>query len=224
MTDLLLLAVVGAVVALDSVQVGQVMISRPIVVGPLSGAILGDVETGLWVGALTELVWISILPVGAYTPPDSTLATFAAVAAAVPWGGGAPAVAAGIAVGVPVGVVGRRVDMRLRHRMTRTSERVSAALEAGRIPPLGAEILSGCAGPAAKTFLLVLATGILARIAADPVRDLLARATVARGLATGVALLPAVGFAMVTDLLEFRLHARFFLGGALFAAVLWCLA
>ena len=73
MTELALLAGAGAVVSLDAVHVAQVMVSRPVVVGPLAGWILGDVVLGLHVGALVELVWISVLPIGPYTPPDATL-------------------------------------------------------------------------------------------------------------------------------------------------------
>ncbi|MDH4101024.1 MAG: PTS sugar transporter subunit IIC, partial [Nitrospirota bacterium] len=54
--------------------VGQFMISQPIVAAPLVGLALGDVQTGLILGALLELVWISDLPVGKFVPPDSTAA------------------------------------------------------------------------------------------------------------------------------------------------------
>ena len=224
MTDLLLLAGVGAILALDSVHLGQVMVSRPIVLGPVAGWVAGDLATGLWAGALTELVWIAILPIGPYTPPDASLATLAAVAAAIPWGGGPAAVAAGIALGVPVGILGRRCDVVLRRRLTRLSERIAADLEAGRIPSLAGAIVLGCAGAAAKTFFLVLGAGLSARLFAPEVREILARPAVGRGLAAGASLLPAVGLATVTDLLEFRLHARSFLFGAVVAAVAWLLA
>jgi PTS system mannose-specific IIC component len=229
MTEILLLAAVGAVLALDSVHVAQVMISRPVVVGPVAGWILGDAATGLWVGALVELVWISVLPIGPYTPPDATVATLAAVAAAVPWagpeGGGAPAaVAAGIVVGVPVGIAGRKADVLLRRRLTRASERILAELEAGRVPSPAPAVLEGLAGTAAKTFLLVLGVGLAAEAVAGPVRDLLGRPVVGRGLAAGAALLPAVGIATVTDLLEVRRHRRAYLLGAAVAAAAWVLA
>jgi mannose/fructose/N-acetylgalactosamine-specific phosphotransferase system component IIC len=59
--------------SLDITAVGQFMISRPIVVGPLAGAVLGAPGIGLAVGALVELIWIGDLPVGAHMPIDNTL-------------------------------------------------------------------------------------------------------------------------------------------------------
>lgn len=224
MTDILVLATAGALLSLDAVHVAQVMVSRPVVVGPVAGWILGDVATGLWAGALVELVWISVLPIGPYTPPDATVATLAAVAVAVPWGGGPAAVAAGIAVGVPVGIAGRKIDVALRRRLTRASERVVAALEAGRLPSTAPAILQGLAGTAAKTFLLVLAAGAAAEALAAPAAAFLGRPAVARGLAAGATLLPAVGIATVTDLLEIRLHRASYAAGLALAALAWFLA
>ncbi len=66
-------AFVMGLLSLDTTAVGQFMVSRPIVVGPLVGWMLGDVGLGLAVGALVELIWISDLPVGAHLPIDLTL-------------------------------------------------------------------------------------------------------------------------------------------------------
>jgi len=59
-----------AFLSLDVAAVGQFMICRPIVVGPLVGWVLGHPEVGLEMGALIELIWIGDLPVGAHLPMD----------------------------------------------------------------------------------------------------------------------------------------------------------
>lgn len=220
MTEILLAAAAAALLSLDSVHVGQVMVSRPVCVGPVVGWFLGDVSTGFVVGALVELVWISVLPIGPYTPPDSSVAAAVAVSLAIPWGGGAAAGAAGIAFGIPFGLAARRVDVRLRHSLTERSEAVSADLIAGRPAPLGEAVVFGLAGTAAKTLLLVLAAGLLGRIAAPVAEAILGIAGIARGLAWGAALLPFVGLAALTDLLEIRHHRVPFLLGAVAAAAL----
>jgi len=61
----LLLLAWGTLVGLDLVSVPQIMIARPIVAGPIAGALLGDVRTGLEVGVLFELFQYDVLPMGA---------------------------------------------------------------------------------------------------------------------------------------------------------------
>ena len=70
MPHLLLISSLLAVLSLDVAAVGQFMICRPIVVGPLVGWVLGHPEVGLEMGALIELIWIGDLPVGAHLPMD----------------------------------------------------------------------------------------------------------------------------------------------------------
>ena len=49
---------------------GTNMIQRPIVLGPLVGLILGDLQTGIVVGATLELAFLGQVSVGAYIPPN----------------------------------------------------------------------------------------------------------------------------------------------------------
>src|SRR2546422_4717781 len=51
----------------------------PIVAGPVAGAILGDLGTGLALGVLFELFQYDVLPVGATRYPEYGPATVAAV-------------------------------------------------------------------------------------------------------------------------------------------------
>ena len=53
---ILLVSLVGGILGMDRI-VMQAMLSRPIVSAPLVGWVLGDVYTGLIVGALFELFW-----------------------------------------------------------------------------------------------------------------------------------------------------------------------
>ena len=53
---------------------GMAMLSRPIVVAPLAGLLLGDVQTGLIVGASLESSFFGVFKNGKYTktePPHS---------------------------------------------------------------------------------------------------------------------------------------------------------
>ena len=84
---IVLLLLWGTVVALDLVSVPQAMLSRPLVVGAVAGWLVGDVETGLRIGAVLELFALDVLPIGAVRYPDYGPATVAAVAlsAGAPW-------------------------------------------------------------------------------------------------------------------------------------------
>lgn len=64
------LLVTGTVAGFDLVSGPQVLLARPIVVGALSGAILGDVPAGLLVGGTMELFALEVLPIGATRYPD----------------------------------------------------------------------------------------------------------------------------------------------------------
>jgi mannose/fructose/N-acetylgalactosamine-specific phosphotransferase system component IIC len=70
MTEWLELPALLGLLSLDVSAAGQFMISRPIVVGPLVGFLLGYPTLGLEMGALIEIIWIGDLPVGAHLPID----------------------------------------------------------------------------------------------------------------------------------------------------------
>ena len=99
-TQLFLLAW-GTLVGLDLVSVPQMMIARPLVAGPIAGAILGDVPIGLELGVLFELFQLDILPMGATRYPEYGPATVAAVSVAHAAGN----VAAGLGLGALVGLI-----------------------------------------------------------------------------------------------------------------------
>ncbi len=76
------ISVMMAFLSLDETAVGQFMVSRPIVTGPLVGWLIGRADIGLEMGALIELIWIGDLPVGAHLPLDLMMLTGTSVALA----------------------------------------------------------------------------------------------------------------------------------------------
>jgi len=69
------LSFAGALIYLDRTHALQMMISRPVVTGPIIGFLAGDVSMGLLMGAIIELLWIRDIPVGSFVPPDETILT-----------------------------------------------------------------------------------------------------------------------------------------------------
>lgn len=80
-----LLGILGGIGIWDSRVFGMCMLDRPLVLGPLVGLILGDLQTGIIIGASLELVMMGVVGIGSATPPDtvsgSILATVFAISA-----------------------------------------------------------------------------------------------------------------------------------------------
>ncbi len=71
-------SIIGGFLCLDRSCL-QIMISRPVVIAPLTGFCLGDLMTGLIIGAFTELLWIDKPQIGIYIPPNDSLISVAIV-------------------------------------------------------------------------------------------------------------------------------------------------
>lgn len=49
---------------------GTCLLSRPLVMGTLTGIVLGDVQTGVTLGATLELAFMGAFSIGASIPPE----------------------------------------------------------------------------------------------------------------------------------------------------------
>lgn len=81
----------------------QLQTTRPIITGPVVGMILGDLQTGLLVGAAVETMFLATVFVGTAVPPDTTMAAAIATTFAV-FAGGKTELA--ITTALPIAVVG----------------------------------------------------------------------------------------------------------------------
>lgn len=97
----ILLAVLAFVVAIDCNLEG-LFIFRPIIVCTLAGAILGDLKTGLVAGGLTELSFAGLTPVGGTVPPDAIMTSIMTVVLALTTG---QSVATSLAIAIPFGLL-----------------------------------------------------------------------------------------------------------------------
>ena len=81
---------------------GWQCISRPIVVAPIAGLILGDFKTGIMMGAALESVFMGISAIGGSVPADATTSSIIAVAFTLLTGAG---MEEGLAIAMPIGTV-----------------------------------------------------------------------------------------------------------------------
>ena len=113
--EIILTAFCGSLLCLDRVFI-QAMISRPVVIAPLMGLLLGNLYAGLIIGAIIELIWIDRLPIGTYIPPNDSLTAVLAVAIALisgsATGGVTPQIIAlAVILAIPFGSLAKQMDV-----------------------------------------------------------------------------------------------------------------
>ena len=86
---------------------GMAMLSRPIVVAPLAGLLLGDVQTGLIVGASLESIFMGVVNIGISSTAEPALAAGLATAFAINLGGNVGTI---IPIVFPLAVLGFTVN------------------------------------------------------------------------------------------------------------------
>lgn len=159
----------GTLVALDLVSVPQGMISRPLVAGTVAGALAGDVEAGLRIGALFELFALDVLPVGAVRYPDFGPATVGAVALGVgtPWQLG---LGVSVALGLVLAVLGGWSLQVVRRWNARAIQRRAAALAAGESSAIRWLQYGALGRDALRGFIVTLTGLVLASTIIESVR------------------------------------------------------
>jgi fructoselysine and glucoselysine-specific PTS system IIC component len=155
--DLLIVSLVGGFVAVDTTAAWQVMICRPIISGPLVGLLLGDLHTGLFMGALLELIWAGVVPVGAAVFPDSNVASAVAVAMAVGFQQTATPsyfmIFVSILYSVPVAYLGGKLIVFMRSKNALFMSRALRFAQDGNIRTVGHQNWFGVAHSFGRGFL-----------------------------------------------------------------------
>ena len=85
---------------------GMAMLSRPIVVAPLAGLLLGDVQTGLIVGASLESIFMGVVNIGGASAAEPGIATAVGTAFAIMLGKGSEVA---LTLALPIGILGLQI-------------------------------------------------------------------------------------------------------------------
>lgn len=114
---ILFISLVSGLLCLDRIFI-QTMISRPIIIAPVIGIILGNPYVGLIIGAILELFWIDRIPIGIYIPPNDSIAAALAASMAIMAGQSLGAVtkelmALSILIAIPFGMVAKKIDVKI---------------------------------------------------------------------------------------------------------------
>lgn len=87
---------------------GDMQLERPIVVGPLVGLVLGDLKTGLAIGASFELIFMGAQAIGGAVPPNIVIASVLGASFAITTGKG---IEAALVVAVPAALVATTFEL-----------------------------------------------------------------------------------------------------------------
>jgi mannose/fructose/N-acetylgalactosamine-specific phosphotransferase system component IIC len=214
------IALIGGLIGLDRTAVGQFMISQPIVVGPLTGWILGDPVAGIVIGAVLELIWVLDMPIGAFVPADATISAVSATAIAAlgsPGGPSLPVIGFSILLTAAMAPATMKADDIIRHWNSRLDDGLVSGpgLHPGR--SLVRAHLSGIPAFFLKSFVLYLVfvpAGIAAVSAFNHLPDRIHHA-----MTLFVNLLPLLGAALVVRKLSVRPVDLFLLSGFVMATL-----
>lgn len=103
MTSALLVAIWAGLCAID--DIGTQMLRRPLLIAPVVGLIMGNLQAGLMIGATLEVMWMGVGNVGAYSAPDMISGTCIGTALGIASGGTEVAVA----LAVPTSILAQQL-------------------------------------------------------------------------------------------------------------------
>ncbi len=190
---------------------GTSLLSRPLVMGTLTGIVLGDIQTGVTLGATLELAFMGAFSIGASIPPEMISGTVLGTAFTITTGAG-PETA--LTVGLPVAslvLIAKNVGMvfilpPFVHKADKYAAEGNMAGVARMHLFFGVNLIIGvivacgyyAGGPAVQALLNVIPTWI------------------SNGLQITMGLLPAIGFGLLLMMImEKDVACFFFLGFAL---------
>jgi fructoselysine/glucoselysine PTS system EIID component len=195
---------------------GTTLLSRPLVLAPLVGLVLGDLNQGIIIGATLELIFMGNIKVGAAIPPDIVTGGVLGTAFAILSGKG-PAIA--LAIAVPVSIIAEMVLSSLFVFRAVLNKRFNQYADEGDYKNIQRlHILSGLLRPVLMGVIILLTL----QLGAGAMKSFLDRipAWVQAGLQVAGNMLPALGFALLMNLMFNKKVAPYFFLGFMLAAYL----
>ena len=211
----LLLGLVAAFGTFDY-QMGTTYIFRPITLGPIVGLILGDVTSGVMIGASLELIFMGAISVGAYIPPDVIIGGVLGTAYAITLDGG---VEVAVAIAMPIALLSQALGAFLDTMAVfslRWADEGAKNKDFGKI-----KLTHRFIGflTVFRRFSLVALAYYFSADVLEPVLDAIPEFIIS-GLEAGAGLLPAIGFAMLMQMIMKRELIPYYFVGFLLSAYL----
>ncbi|MGM0125614.1 PTS system, mannose-specific IIC component [Enterococcus sp. AZ194] len=173
------------------------MIRRPLLIAPIVGLILGDLKTGLLIGATLEVMWMGIGNVGAYSAPDIISGTAIGTALGVMSGGG---VATAVALAVPTSLLAQQLLILYRSSIVMLNPIAKRMAKTGDF----SKIFTINFVPMIFVFLIrALPTFLAIYFGADAIETVVAALPkdIMNGLSVAGKIIPAVGIALLMQMM-----------------------
>lgn len=196
----------------------QLFIEEPIVLCPLTGLVLGDVQTGLAIGAILQLVFLGNMGIGAATPSDQVLGSV--IATAIPILSG-QSLEVGVALSLPVASFGQALVILVRTTLNEFFLRQAdeGALEGDDAKITRSHILAGVCYCLITAFIPAFLAIIIGTTAVEGVFAAIP-AKVISGLKAASKLMPALGFATLYNQMYNKGNIVYFIMGFVIVAYL----
>lgn len=188
---------------------GTPMVIRPIVVSPVIGALLGDLQTGVMVGATLELVFMGAIQIGAAVPPDVLVGAGLGTAFAIQSGQGADIA---LALALPIAILAQSLKVIVFIIRSWFMDLAMKLAEAGDIKKLHALNIGGLL----LQCFMYFAVGFVALLFGSPAVEAFVNnipQVILNGLSVAGGLLPAVGFALLLLPMMEKRNAIYFVFG-----------
>lgn len=211
-----LLGLLGGLGIWDSRVMGLWMFERPLLLGPLAGLILGDLQTGIILGASLELVMMGVVGIGSATPPDTVSGSILATAFAITSN---LDVSAAVALALPIATLGQLVGILVRTGNVFFVSKADKAAERGDYSGIDRALWGGAALFFVSYFLLVFTGALLGSAVIGQFVDMIPE-SVSNGLSVASGMLPALGIAILMQLLFNKKNVAFFFVGWVLTALI----
>ena len=183
---------------------GTPFLGRPLVLGWITGIILGDPTQGLIIGATIEIFFLGAMAIGSYIPPDAAVGGVLGTAFAIQSGLGAEAA---LTMAIPIAIIATSFQNVLWSVHSLTSKLADKAADQGNEKGIYAVMfLEGGLNILLK-FLLVNLLGQIPDWFVE-------------GMSVAGGILPAIGFAMLMRMTMNKKAAPFFFLGWVLAGYL----
>ena len=208
-TQALLIGLLMFLGMLTDTGLGDPMIKRPLVMGTLTGLVLGDLQLGITMGASLEVIFLGITSIGGALPSDSFTGSIFGTAFAILTNQG---IEVAMALAVPISLLSTTLTTVINIGFAAMMPKVDKYNEQGNQKGI-ALIHIGCMILKPLAFGIIGFLGIM--IGADAVSSFVNSIpqTIMKGLTVAGQTLPALGMAMLLNMLWDKKIAVFLLLG-----------
>lgn len=197
-------------------DIGYFMFDRPIVLVPLTGLMLGDLQQGLILGAELELVFLGIVSIGGATPADVNMGSVLASAFAISMGAGTNVA---LALAFPIGILLQMVKMLVYFFRATTMHKVEEYAKQAEFDKITFLHFGHCAIYVSLYGIIAFCSLVFGAEAISALVDAIPQ-VIMDGLQATSNMLPAVGFALLLNMLWDKKLAILLLFGFVLASYL----